>query len=211
MNENDEHDVRWLRDAFAARPTTDSASDGERIEPGRLWDAAGGESDGEDVAALADRIAEDPTLAEEYRLALAAREAMARAEKADEQAASPRSMGWGWLVTAAAAVVLVWAVMPNRDGTIDPETPQVRGGADDGSWGAQVESRTLRWNAVPEASGYRVLVFGPDMTPLVETPLRPTPTAGVPESIRGPVFWQVEATLSSGETKRSPLFEAQFD
>lgn len=207
MSERDEHDVQWLRDAYAQRRRVTVVE--EPVAPERLWDAVGGELDGEQTAALADRIAAEPALAEEWRLALAARGDMAADETED---AEPRSMGWGWLVAAAASVILVWAVMPDRTAPSNSTTtPQIRGGADNADWGATSEARILRWDAVPGAVGYRVLVFGPDMTPLHETSLSESPEATVPPSVQGPAFWRVEVELRDRTVQRSPLFEATFD
>ena len=210
MSEQDDRETQWLRDAFAQRPATDD--DEDAVEAERLWDAVGGALDGEQTAALADRIAADPRLAEEWRLAIAAREEMAGSEDVLESDVAPRSMGWGWLVAAAAAVVLVWAVVPSQTSpTEELLAPQVRGGDDAKEWGAASEGRVLRWDAVPGSIGYRVLLFGPDMTPLHETAPLEVPKAVVPESIRGAVFWRIEVELQDRTTQRSPLFEAEFD
>lgn len=210
MSELNEREVEWLRDAFAER--SPDADVEHPVAPERLWDAVGGELDGEQAAALVDRIAAEPALAEEWRLAVAARQEMERADADETVDDEPRSMGWGWLIAAAAAVVLVWAVMPEGAAPTEPSTtPQIRGGADGAQWGATSEARTLRWEAVPDAIGYRVLVFGPDMTPLHETASSQAPEATVPESIRGPAFWRVEVELRDRSVQHSPLFEVTLD
>lgn len=204
-----EPEVEWLRDAFAQRSAANAAS--PPVEPEEIWDAANGDAEAEQVSALASKVVDDPALAEEWRMAIHATEAMSASDNAPHQ--EERSgRAWLWMIAAAAAVAV--AVALARTSAPDDEAPsgQVRGGEAENVWGVDptkaVSERTLRWTPIDDARAYRVQLFDERLEPLHESAELTAPQFEIPPNIHGPLRWQVHALLKSGRTERSPTFRA---
>lgn len=205
-------DVEWLRDAFAQRPRSESPEQAPTAE--EIWDAVNAEADPADVEALVARAVEDPELAEEWRMAVHAKQAMDATDQAPHEPEN-QSRAWLWVVAAAAAAAVVFALTRPSPPAPEDTTPQVRGGPADNIWGIDPSEptvdRTLKWNAVEGARGYRVQLFDERLGPLYESPELSSPQFEIPPELSGTLRWQVQALLESGETRRSPTFSAQLD
>lgn len=184
------------------------------VEPEVLWRAARGRAEPAEVARLAERMAEDPALAEDWRIAVA----FAAAEAEDEagrapplepavpaglHAASregePANHGdytrWGAVVALLAAAVLLVLAWPRggppRPGTAaDPGALRGAQGGITALRGEGVTARdqaTLEWSAVPGAVRYELHVSTPELEPVLSERSLPTPRAVLPEAILRPM------------------------
>lgn len=183
-----------LRRAFAQDP---SPSAEDPVDTDTLWEAVRGEAEPPVVAALADRMARDPALAEDWRVARAfaieadpgqgERRAPDGAERA-EGAAIPPSMvaagepanrgdyrRWGVVVALVAAAVLLVLAWP-RGGVApydDPDDPRMRGGGRGievirGEGLLSRDEAVLQWSEVSGAIRYELYVSRADLSPLFE-------------------------------------------
>ncbi len=218
-----------LRRAFAQDPSRSTA---DPVDADALWEAVQGDAGPEAVAALADRMARDPALAEDWRLASAfAAEAEADVEDEDEPsplpsevvAAQPAAnhgdyMRWGAVVAMVAAAVLLVMAWP-RDGAspYEPSNGQMRGGggAIQAVRGEGVMPRdevVLEWSEVPGAVRYELHVSTADLEPRLEQLDLETTSMTVPaEVVRDlPVgtqlLWRVEAVRADQGHEISETF-----
>ena len=213
----------------------------EPIDAGRVFDAVIGQLPPEEVAALARRMVDDAELAEQWRLARnmaddagllreaeATEEDHAEADRIEQAAAEPEAprdnvvpLVIGAVLAAAAGLSLFLNAPPRLP---DPETidggPVYRGDEtatiasplDGKTLGAD---RTLRWNAVAGATGYRVEATSTDLRqilvvaehPTTELPLTPAQLSAA--GAGGELMWRVEATLPDGSVLRSGTFRTR--
>lgn len=220
-----------LRRAFAhATP----ASSLDPVDPEVLWRAARGQAEPAEVARLAERMAEDPALAEDWRLAFAFAEAEgsyvapelhARDTEGpcgSPTAAMPANHGdytrWGAVVALLAAAVLLVLAWP-RSGPLRHEgDPGVLRGAQGGITALRGEGptardhATLEWSAVPGAVRYELYVSTPALEPVLTERALSDPTAVLPATILHPLpagtelLWRVEAVLDDEQRVVSPTF-----
>lgn len=227
----DEDDA--LRRAFAHRPSP--AVGAEPVDPEALWRAVRGRAEPAEVAALAERMAADPALAEDWRAAAAfAEEAEAEPEHrpdarridaagpvpqaATEPANHAQYTRWGAVVALVAAAVLLVLAWPRGGAKPHVDDPgALRGGQGaiaavrgDGALGR--DDPTLEWSAVPGAVRYELHVSTPELEPvLVERELQAT-TRVLPAALlrtlppEGELLWRVEAVLGDERRVVSPTF-----
>lgn len=204
----DEDDA--LRRAFAQDP---SPSTEDPVDADALWDAVRGDAEPRAVAALADRMARDPALAEDWRVARAfAAEAAASAAEAAEAAdadqehaeavgllptevvaAEPANRGdylrWGALLAVVAAAVLLVLAWP-RGGAApyDPDDGRMRGGADGieairGDGPVARDRAVLEWSEVPDAVRYELYVSTTELQPVLEERELKVPSMTLPAEL----------------------------
>ncbi|MEM6996029.1 MAG: hypothetical protein AAF721_36315 [Myxococcota bacterium] len=205
-----EHEDQWLRDAFATRPAARAEAE---VDADRIWDAVRGEARPGEVEALALRMAEDPGLAEDWRLAMAAKREMETLEAPSES--SPRgAVRWLWAAGVAAAAALVVLMTRSTPPPSSDRPTELRGKSSEVVWGPNVgettRSRVLRWRAIPDATGYRIQIFDARLTPLHESPELIETTYAIPREFTGSLRWQIRATLGGGDVVRSPTFTVEL-
>ncbi|MGE0811933.1 MAG: hypothetical protein AB7O28_14170 [Vicinamibacterales bacterium] len=210
----DRDDVERLRSGF--RSLAQSAKDACSADDlAAVWDAVRGDLEPEARRALVARLADEPALAEAWRIAHALE---APGPRAVASVAAPRRT-WSpaWL-GAAAVLVLGLSAALLVPGLRHAE-PVLRRPA-----GLAVESLVapdaalpraafeLRWSPGPAGSRYQVRVTSEDLRVIaavsdLETPSYRVPAdalAGVPGG--GTVFWQVDVTLPAGARRSSTTF-----
>jgi hypothetical protein len=192
----------------------------------RVWQALHGEIPALERAAVVDRLASDPALAEAWRIAHALQyesDRQRRGARAAAPAGRARS-AWRqpvWLSLAATLLIATTSllvVVPQRHGdatfraagryAVEPLIAH-----------AELLPRdafALRWNAAPEGARYRVRVTAEDLRLLmsVEGLTEPSVTVDPARLATLPsgsiVFWQVEAVLPDGELVVSPTFVSRL-
>ncbi len=221
--------------AFARSEAADPHD--EPVDPDALWTAARGRASPDEVGALASRMAEDPELAEEWRMA--ARFAEAAEQEADDSLASSDEPGadappttpsaaandagglrWiGGLALLAAAVLLVLA-WPGRGATpyVD-EAGDLRGGAGSiaavrGEGPVPAANAVLEWSEVPDAVRYELFV-STDRLAVVSEALALTdnhhtiePAVLAEIPAGSELVWRVEAVKADGARVVSETFVA---
>ncbi|MCH9680896.1 MAG: hypothetical protein K0V04_05650 [Deltaproteobacteria bacterium] len=193
-----------------------------------LWAAARGEADPNDVAALVDRMPDDPALAEDWRLAAEFSRAAAQEEldtgtdPPTELVAANDGGGLRWigvvaLVAAAALLVLAWP--RDQAAPYASDASEVRGGggaiaAVQGAGDVARDELVLEWSAVPNVVRYELYVGTDELQVLFEdrTLTDPRQTisgaalADVPAGAQ--LLWRVEAVRADGERIVSETFVA---
>lgn len=220
-----------LRQAFQADPWPQSTGDpgdppAARPSPETIWRAIEGELPSEELAALVDQMAQDPTLAAEWRLAM-------DLGAAPKESPAPGSHWHGWLkpvlaLGVAAAALMVWVA---RDGAIDGEgspLPVYRDGSGEISAGAvrsalpdggalPVESFVLRWAGGPEGARYDIYVSDGALKSLLVVRGLGELSYQVPQSALAGVaageeiVWRVEAISPGGERLKSATFVQRLE
>lgn len=227
MTSSAHDDVERLRRALAR---AGSGPDGEPVDPEALWRAVRGQAPPAEVAALAERMAHDTALAEDWRIAAAFASAAREDEAQHDAPASPPGAAveaandgsgarWGSVVVAlvAAAVLLVVAWPRGR-----VELPEGDAGAMRGAVGGITALRgegplardraTLEWSAVPGALRYELYVSTPALEPVLTERALPGPSMVLPAAILRPLpagaelLWRVEAVLDDEQRVASPTF-----
>ena len=207
-----------LRAAFAA-----GAGEAPRPEdcppPERLYEAVAGALPAAELRAVVEHTALCPSCAEDWRIAAAlGAEAPAVAVFPVPSRAPLRRLR-PWAAALAAAVVLVVAGLALKESLLDREPPVYREGGQvsirslvpDGE-ALPREGFLLRWEAVPEALSYDLLLSTSDLRVLagpagLTSPEYQVPQealAGLPAGTR--LHWQVEATLAGGGRVASEAF-----
>lgn len=202
-----------LRKAFAASP-----GDGGERDLQAVQRALDGETSPAEMRALLDRMAEDPELAEAWRLGFRLRRELRSDETASRGRASLRRWGLATAVAAVLAVAVVWvprAISP-------PAPPVVRGedGAIESLLAAGLalprERFDLRWRAQLEAPLYEVEVLDADLVLLHRAGGLDAPRLRVPaEALAGlepsaDVLWRVEAVAADGSRYASATFRQRL-
>lgn len=226
-------------DLRAAWRTTaeDAPAAGDCPSPEEVWDAAHGRLDHDGLRRVLDHTARCGPCAEDWRLAVdvgaAEEEGDLRSEDAGRREvpipiarpASPRTPSRRWWTGLAAAAVLAFglglglAVQEWRQ----PDAPVYRQGGEaavvpavpDGA-ALPRDAFELRWEGPPGAVEYDLQVTTPDLRVVdvrrnLEEPRHQVPAgalAGLPDGTR--LYWQVEATLESGDVTVSPTFAVEI-
>lgn len=214
MSEGENDLTRRLREGFAA--LADDAPAGEPLDAERVLRAARGELPPAETAALAERAASDPVVAEAWRLALALERASALAPVV------PISSGrrWRWMAGLAAAAAVTAGIVAPLLYTQHRRQPASMRGLN----AAEVASRLgdaealprerflLRWSAGPDSSLYDVVVSDGDLNVLFRGRQLETPELLVPEAAFEPlasgaeVLWRVEVLAPDGSRQSSETF-----
>lgn len=213
-------DDKSLQDAFASLADghiADANDAREPVDPARIWAAAAGELSAEETAAIVDRMAVDPTLAEEWRLA---RELGAAPDAEVIQFPRWRSVGIG-LALAAALLLGVRAALPTDP--IGPDPAEFRDGEDvtitsalEADDALPRDAFTLRWAGAPEGSRYSLRVSTADLTAVDSVRGLDAPTWTIPaEKLVGladgdALLWQVAVQLPDGGAARSATFTTRL-
>lgn len=234
MTDSSPADDEPLRRAFARadpRPSAEaeSVSAVDTVDAEALWRAVRGEAGPSEVAALAGRMAEDPALAEDWRIAAAFAQAHEDAsaglddrERASPTASEPANEGryarWGAVAALLAATVLLVLALPRGGTTLHPPDPgQLRGAqggieAVRGEGAIARDDATLEWTAVPRAVRYELHVSTPALEPvLTERALTGTAMVLPPAIVQSlppetELLWRVEAVLDDDRRVVSPTF-----
>lgn len=190
------------------------------VDPEHIWAAVRGELEPAQRDALVDRLARDPQLALEWRMAVE----LHRAEQGEAEAPTriePAVNGSGYLYYAAlglaAAAALVLIVMPR--GQDDVEPPVMRAAEEQPMLSTPLPEDAklergdfrLRWSARRQVSHYELRVSTEALEPVyvqtyVESEQLRVPVEAFEELESGTVLlWQVEAVESDGTRHTSPL------
>jgi len=219
-----DHDLRaaW-RAAETATPGT-----GACPSPEALWDAARGSLDHDALRRVLDHVAACGTCAEAWRVAvdIAGGEALPLAGRTTpasvEHPAGSGAPRLRWLGVAAAAVVALGlgvALYPWRPSEPavyrDREESAVRSLVADGA-ALPRDAFDLQWEGPPDAAEYDLRVTTADLRLVdvqrrLDTPRHQVPAgalAGLPDGTH--LFWQVTATLETGEREISPTFSVEI-
>lgn len=197
-----ESDVQWLRAGFAAQRSAEPMAD--PVDPETIWAAAHGEADRETTEALIDRMVRDPDLAEEWRIAIAARD--------QAEVITPAASRWGAspfiaAAVAIAAAVVLW-VIPRQPGPevieVDSGTPGTYRGDPDAprAWTLEREGDRLRWESVEGARLYRVRVMTPDFRVILDTRTNAAEVQLPPDAVAGALRWEIDAVRADGSVAR---------
>ena len=210
----------------------------EPVDPEVIWDAAHGRGDPSTRAALAARLADDPALLEEWRLAASFAEAAdrdeaetgvetpIRASASPEPAPAANEGSYGrWLVVAAvvATAVLLVILLPRTDAVRYEDDPQQMRDADAGKVASQTpasvtrDAATLKWSAIEGVGAYEVYVTTGALEPVFEARALTEPTvtidparlADLPSGTR--LLWRVETVMSDGSRRRSETFDVTLE
>ncbi|MEM7156104.1 MAG: hypothetical protein AAF799_24840 [Myxococcota bacterium] len=216
-----------LARAFAERPPR---SNHDEIDAEALWSAVHGDAEPAAVARLAERMADDSALAEDWRLAAAfAEEAFAEqdsartksplqgVERGPRPAAIVRLVPVVALLAAAVLLVLAWprgGIEPYSDdaGTLrgaEAGISAIRGDGD-----VTRADPTLEWTEVTDAVRYELFVRTPQLEVVVESLALEEPrysiaaetVVSIPHDAR--LLWRVEAVRSDGRRIVSETFIA---
>jgi hypothetical protein len=220
-----------LAEAFRAieDPSADLSDDLRE----RIWLAVSGQLPAEDRRAIVERMADDPSCAEAWRVAhemwTASRNSarVLRSEPAPVPAAGPRPLprhSWQWTpqwLGAAAAVLLATTIglVTLRDGRpVDefrtPDGPAVVSSIPEDA-ALPRDAFRLQWTPGPPGSRYRIRVTTEELTVLVTADELTAPayvvaaSALAPVPAAGRVLWQVEVNLADGQRIASRTFSTR--
>lgn len=218
MNAEQERDIAWMREGFAAK--ADPPDPASCPAPDQIWSAVRGELPPAELREVLDHVAACPACAEDWRLARAFDEESAKSPASGTAASvfplrpSPFARFKPYLAAAAAVALVVVGVQ-----TLKPTAPQVRGGNESAIQSLLPEGeplpadRTLRWQAAPGAIAYNVTVSTENLETLdsaqdLETPEHQIPAAAL-QGLRSrtKLLWMVEAKGREGQTIASRTFE----
>ena len=185
-------------------------------DAGRIWRAAAGELPPEAFRETLDAALDSPEAARDWALAVAIREAAARAGDPGAVERPARFLGPGRLLLAA-AVLLAAVALPVLLRTHRPAGPVLRGGEAGPGAGVAVRETVLprdrfrlAWRPGPEGATYDLLVADADLRPLYEAKGLTVPEAVVPAAKLADlpdgatVLWQVTVHRPDGTADRSP-------
>lgn len=230
MTSSDRDDVDRLRQVLARdRPGPGPADD--VVDPERLWRAVRGKAEPAEVAVLVDRMAQDPALAEDWRVAVAFARAASEGEAQpdDVPASAPGSelaaandgvrVRWAAVgVALAAAAVLLVVAWPRAGVERHDGDPGALRGAEGNITALRGEGplardhATLEWSPVPGALRYELYVSTPALEPVLVERALPGPSMVLPAAILRPLpagtelLWRVEAVLDDEQRVPSPTF-----
>jgi hypothetical protein len=202
-----------LRQSFKALDPSEVAA-GTCPPPEKIWDAQRGELPRADAELVVDHIAECPSCASDWRLAMS-----------QETPQPVTTTPWRTVLALAATLILAAGlVLVHRSLDTAPEGPPVyrsgqetiRAMVEDGATLPRSEA-LLRWSPVGDDTLYSVEVGLPDLTHLVTVyDLRETSYTIPAEEIADlppdqTIVWQVEAKLVDGRTVRSRAFTVKLE
>jgi len=220
---NAERITERLRCGFSSPDESERAAGDRCPSAERIWDGVHGRLASGEAKGIALHLAECPSCAADWRLAMRSAERSA----GTAPAAALRRPGLRWAMTgaAAAAILLVGFLVILRGTDLSrpagttyraPEDARIRSLVPDGKVLPR-DAAVLRWTAVADGARHSVEVGLPDLTPLasaydlLETEYR-IPSAAL-ERVEpgGTVAWQVEARLADGRRIVSEAFLAKIE
>jgi hypothetical protein len=180
------------------------------VDPNEVWAAVSGELPAERRRELVDRMARDPQLSLEWRLASDLVDSAAEPTEAPVLPFQPQRPWRPWLAAAAALALAVVGFFLFR-----PQEPIYRGGGERiGAIGEPVlrlSAPVLRWTPVDKAT-YEVSVASADLESIYEArdlrkaELRLPADRLADLQVGDEVLWRVEAKLPNGDSVRSDTF-----
>ncbi len=195
-----------------------SESPKEPVSPETIWSAVEGQLPPAEVEALADRAAQDPELAAEWRLAVAAKRMRDELEENNVRQFRPRA--WRPWVLSLAAAVLAMAVglpillhhagfrQPSFRGL--PPSPIERVGPDKTARAS--DHLVLEWSCSLDAARFEVVVSDASLKPLARAVNLHEPRFEIPaDALKGlapgaTILWRVWAVTPDGRRVASPTF-----
>ncbi len=209
-------DVIAMRERLRARPV---GSSDDPVLPERLLQLLDGELPADEAEALADRVAQDPALALELRIAAEIRRERDAAVAVESEPRRSRSSYIWTTVAALAAALAVW--WWTRPPTLEhPGTDEIRAGAVDpqirsliGEGGLPRAAFELRWEGGPPGATFDVFVTTPELESIDQAHDLVEPQFRVPASALDGlapgslVLWRVTATTHDGRSASSVAFE----
>ncbi len=238
LPEPDPEALARLREAFAAMPPPAGAAGGEEAAPSSadIWAAVRGELEPEATARIVDRLAFDPALALEWRLAMDLARDQSEAESEVEAGGEHRLepvvdgapandrrytyLAGALALAAAAGAVLV--VSPSQEGTLEGNAPPATRAVEDDAAvlrneigdGASLarDAFVLAWSSSLEVSHYELQVTSEQLAPVHGSTFIEEGSLRVPpEQLRElpsgtALLWRVEAVERDGTRHTSPLW-----
>jgi hypothetical protein len=211
-------DERLRRSFQALAPSKARPCSPEDLD--RVWAAVRGELPAAERRALVERLADDPAIAEAWRVAHTLRRDDPWVPAVESRRSTP--VVGRWLATAAVALLAVSAVLVvSRLDRSNGDTMRTPGGtriealiASDAAMSR--DAFRLRWTPGPVGSRYQVRVTTEDLQVLTtianlaepEVTIDPAVLAGLTPGT--PVLWQVEATGPGGERTVSQTFATRL-
>jgi hypothetical protein len=203
-----------LRDAFRALASTSSTRCSDE-DLDRVWRAVAGDLPLNERHELIERLASDPACAEAWRVALELQQPEGERQPA---LVSIRSRMWNpaWIGLAAALVLAVgvglFQVQRAPESTFRNDAAYVIESRLSSDASLPRDAFVLRWSAGPEGSRYKVRVTTEDLRVITtENDVRAPEFRVAPDALSAVapgsrIFWQVTASLPSGEAVSSQTF-----
>lgn len=200
MSEIDPNTTDWLRKGFEGMRVDSEV--GPPLDPETIWAAAHGELDAEQTAAIVDRMARDPDLAEEWRLARAETPASQPALSSVVTPKRWRRFAYAASTLAAAAAVLLW--VRSRDDGLGPDggtDPGVYRGSEAGdTFGFEPTEGGVEWDAIDGAATYRVRLLDSNFEVVFEEQTDQGSLAVPRNALERATRWELDALGSNGRS-----------